>query len=56
MSRPFGPALFGTKPNDLAQFDYIDLGISRTGDKYVLLLRDNYSGYSWLYPASTTDS
>lgn len=23
--RPFGPALYGTKPNDLLQFDYIEI-------------------------------
>lgn len=35
--RPFRPALFGTKPNKLVQFDYIELGPSRTGKKYVVM-------------------
>lgn len=48
--RPFGPALHGTKPNDLIQFDYIELGVSNTGEKHVLMLRDDHSGYCWFYP------
>lgn len=43
--RPFGPAVHGTKPNDLVQFDYIRLGPSKSGDKYVLILRDYHSDY-----------
>lgn len=50
--RPFGPALHGTKPNDLVQFDYIELGKSCTDEKYVLMLRDDHSGYCWLYPST----
>lgn len=56
LSRPIVPALFGTKPNDLIQFDYIILGSSRTGPKYVLMVCDNHRGYAWFYPASNTDS
>lgn len=54
--RPFGPALHGTIPNDLFQFDYIELGDSETGDKYILMVREDHSGYSWLYPATTTNA
>lgn len=49
--RPFGPAFHGTKPNDLVQFDYIELGKSTTGEKHVLMLRDDHSGYCWFYPS-----
>lgn len=52
--RPFGPALHGTMPNDLVQFDYIEMGTGRTGDKYILMVRDDHSGYCWFYPAVTT--
>jgi transposase InsO family protein len=47
--RPFGPAVHGTKPNDLLQFDYIELGPSQAGDKYVLMLRDDHSDYKWFF-------
>ena len=45
MPRPFGPAVHGTAPNQLLQFDYIELGDSRTGEKYFLMLRDDHSDY-----------
>lgn len=37
------------------QFDYNNLGKSRTGENYVLMVRDNHSGYCWFNPAQTTD-
>ena len=49
MPRPFGPSFFGTKPNDLLQFDYIELGPRSIGAKYVLMLRDDHSGYCWFF-------
>ena len=42
---PFGLSVHGTKANDNLQFDYIDLGASQSGDKYVLMLRDDHSDY-----------
>lgn len=47
--RPFGPAVHGTGPNDLLQFDYIDLGPSISGDNYVLMMRDDHSDYKLFY-------
>lgn len=43
--RPSGPAGNGSVPNDLLQLDYIELGPSTDGDKYVLKLRDELSYY-----------
>lgn len=54
--RPFGPAVIGTKPKDFLQFDYLDLGRSPTGDRYVLVMRDDHSGYAWLYPTASTNA
>ena len=54
--RPFGPAFFGTKPHDLVQFDYVDLGPSRNGDKYVLMMRDDHSDYKWFFCFPNTDA
>lgn len=39
----FGPAVIGTKPNDLFQFHYLDLGKSTTTARYVLMIWDNHS-------------
>ena len=47
--RPFGPAVHGTKSNDLPQFEYFEMGPSSTGEKYVLLLRDDTSDYKWMF-------
>lgn len=48
--------MYGTEPNSLVQFDYLDLGTSYTGDKYVLMISDDHSGYSWLYPTPDTSA
>lgn len=50
----FGPPLYGTKPNDLIHFDYIEIVTSYVGAKYVLMIRDNHSNCSWLFPFVNT--
>lgn len=47
--RPFGPATHGTKPNDLLQIDYIEIGASHLGYKYILMMRDDHSDYKWIF-------
>lgn len=42
--------------NDLIQFEYIELGKSTTGDKYVLMIREDHSGYAWFYPTVNTEA
>ncbi len=54
--RPFGPTCHGTKPNDLIQFDYIEMGPSRVGHKYILMIRDDFSSYLWLFPFENANS
>ena len=54
--RPFGPAVHGTAPNDLVQFDYIEIGPSNTGEKYVLMVRDDHSDYKWFFPFANTNA
>eukprot|EP00171_Calliarthron_tuberculosum_P003723 IDg3723t1 len=34
--------------------NYIDLGMGRSGDKYVLIVRDDHSHYCWLFPFADT--
>lgn len=52
--RPFGPVLHGTSPNDLLQIDCIELGPSSQGVRYVLMIRDYYSSYRWIFPFYST--
>lgn len=52
--RPFGAAMHGTKPNDVLQFDYIELLPSKNGCKYVLMLRDDLSDYKWFFEFADT--
>jgi len=54
--RPFGPSAHGTKANDLLQFDYIELGPSTNGEKYVLMLRDDHSDYKWFFAFADTSA
>ncbi len=51
--RPFGPAVHGTEPNDCLQFDFLEMAPSKAGYKYILLLRDDFSSYCWLFPFAT---
>lgn len=48
--------MYGTKPNDLLQFGYLDLGKSITGDRYVLMTGDDHIGYAWVYLTSATNA
>lgn len=50
-----GLAMFRTKHNDLLKFDNCDLGKSTTGDRYILMIREDHSGYSFLYTTPSTD-
>lgn len=52
----YGPALHSTYANSRVKFNKIELSKSPTGDKYVLLLCDDHSGYTWFYPAESTSA
>lgn len=54
--RPFGLAVHGTAPNDLLQFDYIKITAAVTGEKYVLMLRDDHSSYYWFFAFADTSA
>lgn len=53
MPRLFGTAARGTVPNDLLRLDYIETKAAATGDKYVLLLRNDHSNYCWILRSLT---
>ncbi len=52
----YGPAFHGTKANDLLQFDYLEMGPSFTGAKNLLMFRDDFSPYVWLFPFAEADA
>jgi Integrase core domain/Integrase zinc binding domain len=55
--RPLGTQLHATKPNEILHFDFLSIGLSRNGKyQYLLLLKDDSSGYPWLLPCRTADA
>jgi Integrase core domain/Integrase zinc binding domain len=55
--RPLGTQLHATKPNEILHFDCLYIGLSRDGKhQYLLLLKDDLSGYLWLVPCRTADA
>jgi Integrase zinc binding domain len=49
--RPLGTQLHATKPNEILHFDFLYIMLSRDGKyQYLLLLKDDLSGYLWLVP------
>lgn len=48
--------MFGTEPNYLLHFNYLDLRKLNTGDRYVLMMREDHNGYAWLYPTPSTSA
>lgn len=51
-SNLFRPAVYGPSPNNLLQFGYIKIAEVGWGEKYVLILRDDYFNYYWFYTCS----
>jgi Integrase core domain len=55
--RPLGTQLHETKPNEILHFYFLYIGLSRDGKyQYLLLLKDDLSGYLWLVPCRTADA
>lgn len=48
--------MHGTPVNDLLQLDYIELGRSNSGDKYVLMLCNDVSDYKWFFVFAKTSA
>ncbi|KAF0702604.1 hypothetical protein As57867_007742, partial [Aphanomyces stellatus] len=49
--RPLGEALHSTVPNGLIHWDFVFMGASKTGDKYLLVVKCDASKMVWLFPA-----
>jgi RNase H-like domain found in reverse transcriptase/Reverse transcriptase (RNA-dependent DNA polymerase)/Integrase core domain/Integrase zinc binding domain len=54
--RPLGQALHASSPNEVIHFDYLYMGPSEAGFKYLLLIKDDLSGYVWLVPTQAADA
>lgn len=54
--RPLGSAIHGDKPNEVIHFDFCYIGKSTYGAKYVLILKDDLSSYTWLYACDAADA
>lgn len=52
--RPLGLAVYGTSSNDQLQFDYIEIASSSSGEKFVLMLREDHSDYKWIFAFADT--
>ncbi|KAE9122647.1 hypothetical protein PF007_g7378 [Phytophthora fragariae] len=55
--RPYGPAIHATKPNEVIHFDYLTLPEDEDShNKYVLVVKDDFSSFTELYPAADPDA
>jgi hypothetical protein len=56
LSRPLGTQLHATNPNEILHFKFLCIILSRDGKyQYIVLLKDDPSGYLWPVPCSITD-
>ena len=53
MPRPLGRALHGKKPNEVIHIDYLYMGSGIESKKYILIIRDDLSSYTWLWSADS---
>jgi hypothetical protein len=55
--RPLGTQLHATKLYEILSFDFLYIGLSRDGKyQYLILLKDDLSGYLWLVSCRTADA
>ena len=54
--RPFAHTMHADRPNQLLHFDFLYMNESRTGEKYVLILKDDASSFIWLRPSEAPDA
>ncbi len=45
VSRPLGQQIHAQRVSELLRFDFLYVGESRTGHEYILILKDDFSGY-----------
>eukprot|EP00171_Calliarthron_tuberculosum_P005938 IDg5938t1 len=54
--RPLAHALHASSSNELLHFDFCYIIPGNDNIRYVLILKDDHSGYLWLVPTSKTDA
>ena len=54
--RPLSLTLHASKPNEVVHFDFLYLGQSTEGLRYVLVIKDDLSSYVWLIPCASANS
>lgn len=53
--RPLSSTLHASRPNEIIHFDYLFLGQSNKQFKYVLVVKEDLSGYVWLEPNNSAE-
>ena len=54
--RPLASALHGSRPGEVVHMEFLYLGPSTTGQLYVLILRNDFPSFVWLFSGNTADS
>jgi uncharacterized membrane protein YgcG len=54
--RPFGKALRGSRPGEALHLDYFSLKDAVTADKGLLVMKDGFSAFIWLWECQAFDS
>lgn len=54
--RPLSHAIHGSRPNEVIHLDFLYLGQGTDQKNYVLILKDDFSSYVWLFPADAATS
>lgn len=54
--RPLGHAMHGDRPKEVVHLDFLFMGESSEHERYLLILRDDVSGYVWLWPSEHASS
>ncbi|ETV69592.1 hypothetical protein H257_14731 [Aphanomyces astaci] len=54
--RPLGPALHAEKPNELIHFDWLSMPMAKSGQKQLLVVKDDMSGFVLLFAAKSADA
>jgi hypothetical protein len=54
--RPWGETLVAHKPNTILEYDYLYIQESVTAEKYLLVVKDKFSGFTILTPCGEADS
>eukprot|EP00918_Siedleckia_nematoides_P063626 GHVU01138476.1.p1 GENE.GHVU01138476.1~~GHVU01138476.1.p1 ORF type:complete len:634 (-),score=41.93 GHVU01138476.1:43-1881(-) len=54
--RPLGETLTAQWPNEVLHIDFLQLDVAVDGWKYLLIMKDDFSSFSWIRPSTTVDA